>query len=690
MAITADNYAQYLANYTPSADVSSGKAAPVRSPGNWATHLLPVVGSILGGLAGGIPGAAVGGGLSKALENKFEHQSLGNGVVGQGVLGGVSEGVGGLVAPLISKVAGGAGSLISNLVGKEGTEAATNAAVDTAAQAPSRAADLVPGSKSSFLDSILSRFKTPEAPIVSQGTGAVEVGQGGNIVSVGDKAPPLTPTQHARKVLSMLGKATPDNAIYNTGLDWTTRANNLEKLLPASANVSEDAHAIQMVLDNLTPGGSSLANIRDIHKAIDPINELSKDILARSDGTIPASDIHTAFDKLPQDALNIKVPGENATSAEILNHNTLTTTPGTEHYQAQNAVDKLKSIASKYDSGGVVNATNVDALQRDVAGMIQPAQWRTIRGLEGGQPLDTADKVYLSAWKDLGDKLGEVAPELKSVKKMQSLFRDAIPALQDNIASKGNLGITLHGTARGGVPGSQSLIQNIQNAGGRALQGFGGDIPKLIESSKELVPQILGHNIGATMDKEAAQAANEKAAQDSPDLGSAGSDVKATLGTTHEKNQLGITPEQIKQAELTDLTTTGGKNYSQLSKLGTIVNAMDKSQTLSPAGENDLGAYQNTLQALQGINDVFTSGASSDQVATALATALPYLTKATGLSATEIKKLLPSPTEKQKVVNQKLSDIKTLIDSKANESLQSQLSKNSPDTNSLVGSLVGA
>lgn len=713
MAITADNYQQYLANYTPSANVgSAGKIAPTRSPGNWATHLLPVVGSILGGLAGGIPGAAIGGAGAKALENKFEKQSLGNGVVGQGLLGGASEGIGGLVAPVIGKAVGGAGSFISNLLGREGTEAATQGAADVAANgaaeiAPTSAAEAVPGSSSSWLDKILGRNPAPVTPAVSEGTGAVEVGQGGKIVSLGGKTVPEATTQvganpgatlataetpykdAVNNYLESKGLATHDNPLYNKGAEFTASPRNLDQAFRGSLKAPDMAGASNTLLDTLGKGGSVADQFNELPNIHQTVTNDLKGVLGANTDKVAAKNLTDELGKIPESEFGIK-PMEGLSSADQFAQAQAAAQPGSVHGQVEQALGKASDIIGRYtDADGNISATGLLNINQEVGDLIKPAQWNALRGI-GDAAVTPVDQANFKIWQTTRQALEKVSPEASDILKVQSLTGHELPkALQSGIADTGTARVGIRGTMRGGIPGSAELFQHAQSGLGRALQGLGGAAPQLAETAKVVVPQILGHDVGSAVDKEQTQAANEAAAANAPKLNAPGTDVAATLGTTNETNQLGITSDQIKQAELADLETTGGKNYSELSKLGTIVNAFDKSQTLSPAGQGDVSNYENTLQALQGVSDTFASGASKDQVATAIATTVPYLTKATGLAPSDLKKLLPAPTDNQQIVNQKLSDIKQLIDSKANDTIQNQLSKNAPDTSSLVGSLVG-
>src|SRR5260370_659120 len=101
-------------NWTVPQNTGGGNAAQTRRPGNWFTHLLPTIGAIGGSIiADPILGGAGGGALGKVLENKLEAGSYKNigqkapsllsGALGQGVIGGVSGGVGELAAPLLGK-----------------------------------------------------------------------------------------------------------------------------------------------------------------------------------------------------------------------------------------------------------------------------------------------------------------------------------------------------------------------------------------------------------------------------------------------------------------------------------------------------------------------------------------------------------------------------------------------------------
>lgn len=704
-------------SYQPPAE--SGSAA-IRKPGNWATHILPIAGSILGGLVGGIPGAAIGGSLAKAGENKLEHQSLGNGVLGQGLLGGASELGGQIAAPYISKAISPVTGLIGRLLGRGGTEAASNAIVDTSAQGlgdsatqgASRASELVPGSKSSFIDSLMSRYK-PSAPVVAEGSGAVEVGQGGNIIKLGGKtgnaantaeaasqlggategrqlATAATPYHDAvSQYLESKGLTTPENAFYNKGAEFTASPRNLDQAFRGSLKAPDMVNASNKLLDTLGHGGavdSQFAELPDIHQTV--TNDL-KGVLADNTNKVEANNLIDTLNKIPESEFNIK-PLDGMHPNQQLMESTARAVPGSTYQQVDGALNKAGDIVKRYtDAEGNISASGLLSINQEVGDLIKPSQWNALRGI-GDAAISPVDQANFKIWQETRQALEQVSPEASNILKVQSLTGHELPkALQAGIADTGTARVGIRGTMRGGIPGSAKLFQQAQSGIGRALQGVGGAAPQLAETAQAVVPQILGHNVGDSVSAEQEAQKNAEAATQTPDLTAPSADIQDTLTTVDKGNPLGIDLQKVKQAELTDLVTTGGKNIPALNKIESVISAT-QGPTLSAGGTQQAANYQNSLQALQGLNSVFNSGASKEEVQQAITQILPYLTKATGLAKKDLLAIMPSATEDQTSVNAKLSDIKDLIDQKSGDALQTSVTKSSPsDQSSLIASLLG-
>jgi len=128
-----NQFNQTLASYAPPAPAQATQpqvTAPTQPTqhGNWFTHLLPTIGGIVGGIGGelinpfggGIAGAALLSGAGKAIENGAENQSLGNGVLSNAVMGGVGQGIGGVLGKVggaaMGALGGKSAGLADNLV----------------------------------------------------------------------------------------------------------------------------------------------------------------------------------------------------------------------------------------------------------------------------------------------------------------------------------------------------------------------------------------------------------------------------------------------------------------------------------------------------------------------------------------------------------------------------------------------
>lgn len=121
-------------------------AAPQHS-GNWFSHLLPTIGSVAlpalgallapetGGLsliaAAGLSGAGAAAG--KAGENAVEGKDLGNGVVGEGIMGGVGGAAGGVAGKFLGKAAGALGGRAETIAADTAAQNAATDGIETAA-----------------------------------------------------------------------------------------------------------------------------------------------------------------------------------------------------------------------------------------------------------------------------------------------------------------------------------------------------------------------------------------------------------------------------------------------------------------------------------------------------------------------------------------------------------------------------
>lgn len=170
-------------------------AQPVQNKGNFFTHLLPTIagtgggiaggaaggalagtailpgiGTVAGGLLGALLGGAAGGAGGKVLENKVEHQALGNGVLGAGIENGVlSAGPLRLLkggAALAGAGKGLAGSLLAPVAAHEAGQIAGDTALKAAEQ-PLKTS--VAGKLDTFGDNTLGKSLFPgvtDKPII--------------------------------------------------------------------------------------------------------------------------------------------------------------------------------------------------------------------------------------------------------------------------------------------------------------------------------------------------------------------------------------------------------------------------------------------------------------------------------------------------------------------------------------------
>lgn len=123
------------------------KVQPQKSGGNWLTHLLPTIGSIAvpalgallapetGGLsliaAAGLSGLGAAGG--KAGENALEGKDVGNGVVGEGLMGAAGGAAGGVAGKFLGKAGGALAGRAESIAGTDAAKAAATDSIETAA-----------------------------------------------------------------------------------------------------------------------------------------------------------------------------------------------------------------------------------------------------------------------------------------------------------------------------------------------------------------------------------------------------------------------------------------------------------------------------------------------------------------------------------------------------------------------------
>jgi hypothetical protein len=123
--------------------------AKVEQPhsGNWLTHLLPTIGSVAipalgallapetGGLslvaAAGLSGLGAAGG--KLAENATEGKDLGNGVVGEGVMGAAGGAAGGVAGKFLGKASGALAGRAEEIAGQKVAQTAAEDAIEIAA-----------------------------------------------------------------------------------------------------------------------------------------------------------------------------------------------------------------------------------------------------------------------------------------------------------------------------------------------------------------------------------------------------------------------------------------------------------------------------------------------------------------------------------------------------------------------------
>lgn len=139
---------------TPNAPQVTKPSTNPKEKGNLFTHFLPAIGATVGGILAsplnaldavtGVGGTALdlgaaglGAAGGKAVENYLEGDGGSitkqlPGILGQGALGVASAGIGNAVAPLVTKAAGPAVDAIGSLLGKGSTEAAAEAATQSA------------------------------------------------------------------------------------------------------------------------------------------------------------------------------------------------------------------------------------------------------------------------------------------------------------------------------------------------------------------------------------------------------------------------------------------------------------------------------------------------------------------------------------------------------------------------------
>lgn len=584
-----------------------------RRPGNFLTHLLPAVGGtlgaiigspldLIGGPSGTIAGGAGGSAIGKILENKFEKQGLGSGVLGQAAIGGAS-GLGG-------ELLGAGGSFLSNLLTKGTGEATSEIGGEVA------------------------------------GNAAADVGK----QNIGER------------LMQSVRGLSPENLPGNT-----------------VSNVPEAAR-LNQVAEGLGLKGSSTQQLSQLSKLFDQSGKDLGTALEGSNSSTSADLINNAIDNsIKAHPLNPSVDTTGMTDNQIFalkQAGTLDHPAGAQFDQAGNTIKNIVAKMS-HENGGNFSDSEINTLRQQVDKLVN------FNASPNASP-DIMNEAARSSRTALNSILEANNPEARGLISNQS---DMIK-LGDALGKQS--GYARAGVRIGGVrvPVNVGSALESGQAGVATLLGSGSVADRAVPAIAQGIGQEAGNQVSnATQSSESQNNPSTDLTAVHPDITKALNDYANPVGSLS-----GLpSSDKIKQAEEADLATTGGKNYSFLSKLGTLASTQESETKLPGSAATGLGVYQNNLGTLQKIADAFgDSKVNYDQLNTLMGSSLSDLSKATGMTSKQLTALLPNPSDRQDVAVQKLSQVKALIDANAHDSLTNSLSAGNNNNNINQSSLLAS
>lgn len=618
-----------MAAQVPTSAWQSVGNVPVRRPGNFLTHLLPIAGATLatlaapetGGLslaallaAGGLGAAGAAGG--KIVENKVEDianpdlkQSMLSGVGGQALQGGIAGGAGELLSPITNKLVGGAGDLISKLLGRGGAEAATQGAEQGATDIASQGASDIATAANVGKGDVLRAGVRNLDPIVRETPGLAS-NAADNVARINQFADQTASKEYGVDLTGSAakqGRAIPTlKAAINDKLDQafagdTTQPFTAQEVKQSLEKAVTSHPLYPSSLTGVTPEGTALDNsLRTATSLVDNMAE-------KNDGRFSLKDLNTLRQQIDK-GINFNASPDAAASI---------------NNEAGNAMRQTLNESIKSNP--------------EIAKLIEHQQNAIV--LDKG--------LAASAGKATGQQGGVMA---------------------------GATGV------RARLPGAASLMQGGQDALGRSLQEISSNPVGSVAG--RLVPQAGAAAVSNANQQEqtqqgAATVGNVDLTQPSKDIAD-----QLTQFTTPSTGMNLPSPEKIQAAMQQDLQTTGGKNYAILSKMLTLSDAQQKETTLPTSATKSVQVYQQDLGTLQSIAEAFQGGGDFNALHQQIVQATPALMKAAGQTGNTkaFAALMPAPGDRPDIAIQKLQAIKQMIDANASDNISQSLTSGTTNT----------
>lgn len=276
----------------------------------------------------------------------------------------------------------------------------------------------------------------------------------------------------------------------------------------------------------------------------------------------------------------------------------------------------------------------------------------------------------------------QAANDASNYAKGTGLIKDAQQAVKDTTEKPGRFNFRPMMTARAanmatynpaiGVPlltylGGKSVLNGATSLAGNAANALSGNAGNVLSS---LLPRAAGAAEG-TLGGTTTQTV-QTPQEPSPDINS----PLGAQPSQQPSNPLGITSDQVQQLMLQDLAKNGGKNYSQLNELNTVLKSMESTNTPSAS---QITRNAQTNSALGALVDLEKSFSGTNLTGNPLSTLLGHspvgakslkainnespdvaelVGKASGSDASSIKMQLPTTSDSYSQAKAKLEKLK--------------------------------
>lgn len=613
-----DQFGNKIINPNWQQPAQSSASAQVRKPGNLFTHLLPAVGGTLGAIIG-TPADLISG-IGGTVAGGAGGSALGKLLENKIEKQPLSSGVGG------QALLGGAGGLGGEILGAgfDALKGGIQAGADAGTAAGDAAAD------------------------VATQTGKTTATQAGG-QNVGEKLMAsvrgISPDALPGSTVGNVGEAT---RLNNVATDMGLRGSSTQQLGQLAKQFDQSG----VDLGNALQGGSNTTSLSDINQAID--NAIKG---------------HPLNPGIPELAGGDTAQGVALSGPEFQQVLSQASNPAAQQFTQ--AGETIKSLATKMaqDNDGNFSDGEINTLRQQVDKLVN------FNKSPDASP-DIMNESARATRGALNDILATNNPEARGIISNQSDMIK-IGDLLGKQSGYARAGVRIGGVR---VPLNVGSALESAQAGVGTLLGGGTNAERLIPALGQAGAQAVGNKVEQATQ---APANNQAAGQLQGDTFATPSQYVQQLiqSSQAQSNSLGITPEQVQQAMVKDIQTTGGANLSHLNDILGVVTKAQSANALPTAAVTQLTAYNNSLQALQGLANAFGGSSNASDLTTNIADAQKILGTASGLSGKNLTAALPTPYDTAQVVQQKLSALKSQIDSTYENSIQAEIDKQNATSN---------